>query len=161
MKRKLYKCERCGREVPVRSKGLCPACRSKETGGIKKKPMLASRKNPGLPDFFKMMIEKLSETCMSCTGKPIPNPSSLNICHILPKRKYSSVATEGENIIFLTAEEHERFDYLLDSFQFDALDSELSVAWGRAVRQVIEMEKEGKIKERGKLIISILERYEK
>lgn len=160
MKKKLYKCEKCGREVPVRSKGLCPSCRAKEKGMGKRKPISASNKNPGISRFFISMIERLSETGMSYTGKPIHYPSACNVCHILPKRKYTSVAMDEDNIIFLTEDEHRRFDFLLDSLEFEKLEKEYGTVWKRAVDKILKMEHEGKVKERGNLIISLINNYD-
>ena len=156
---KLYPCEKCGRMVPVRSKGLCPSCRQKEKGYMKKKPIGASNKNPGIPGFFRLMLEKLEYSRMSYTGRPINFPTAANICHILPKRTYKSVSMDEENIIFLTDEEHTRFDELIDRLEFEKLESEYGFVWKRAVRQVLSMESKEKIKERGRLIIEIIDTY--
>ena len=158
---KFYPCEKCGRIVPVRSKGLCPSCRQKEKNYMKKKLIGASNKNPGIPGFFRLMLEKLEYSRMSYTGRPINFPTVANICHILPKRTYKSVSMDEENIIFLTNEEHTRFDELIDRLEFEKLESEYGFVWKRAVRQVLSMEAKEKIKERGKLIIEIIETYGK
>ena len=158
---KFYPCEKCGRIVPVRSKGLCPSCRQKEKNYMKKKLIGASNKNPGIPGFFRLMLEKLEYSRMSYTGRPINFPTVANICHILPKRTYKSVSMDEENIIFLTNEEHTRFDELIDRLEFEKLESEYGFVWKRAVRQVLSMEAKEKIKERGKLIIEIIDTYEK
>ena len=68
---------------------------------------------------------------------------------------------DEENIIFLTNEEHTRFDELIDRLEFEKLESEYGFVWKRAVRQVLSMEAKEKIKERGKLIIEIIETYGK
>lgn len=96
---------------------------------------------------------------MSWTGRPIFIPTVCNVCHILPKRWYKSVAEDGDNIVFLTDEEHDNFDRYLDTLDFESLEKQFGKVWERAVRMVLQMEKEGKIKERGRLLNEILERY--
>lgn len=115
--------------------------------------------NPDLSGFFCMMLEELMETRMSMTGTPIHFPTVCNVCHILPKRKYKSVAMLRDNIIFLQESEHTLFDMYLDQMEFDKLEKEFPFVWKYAVKKVMEMEHDGLIKERGKLIIEILDRY--
>lgn len=157
--------------VPVRSKGLCPSCRAKDTAlknknmMVAKKPKAVSKKgkkvDPDLSGFFISMLEKLSDSRISYTGKPIYFPTVCNVCHILPKRYYKSVAKEELNIIFLTDEEHTRFDHLLDCMDFDKLEEEFPVVWRRSLNQIKKMEDMGLIKEKGKLINNIEERCER
>ena len=160
----LYSCEKCGRLVKVRSKGLCPSCRSKELRESKKenkekvlhkKKVYRKNTNPELSGFFRIMLDELSEVRMSMTGKPIHFPTVCNVCHILPKRIYKSVATERDNVIFLTDEEHNRFDRLLDEMDFDSLEKEFGAIWMYAVRKILNMN----VKEKGRLITEIKERY--
>ena len=166
--KRTYKCERCGREVAIRSKGLCPACRAKERPTGERKPFLhktisnkKKTKDPELSGFFRLMLDELNERKMSETGRSIPFPTVCNVCHILPKRTYKSVAKERKNIIFLTDTEHTRFDYLLDILNFDLLESEFGHVWKKAGEAILYMEQQGMIKERGRLIIEFLNRYEK
>ena len=107
------------------------------------------------------MLDELNERKMSETGRSIPFPTVCNVCHILPKRMYKSVAKKRKNIIFLTDTEHTRFDYLLDTLNFDLLESEFGHVWKKAVEAILYMEQQGMIKERGRLIIEFLNRYEK
>lgn len=164
MKAKLYPCEKCGRMVPIRSKGLCPSCRSKEKpikkSYIKNKPAGGDKKsNPGLSGFFLYMLGKLELMKTSLTGKPIPLPTVCNVCHILPKRYYKSVAMNEDNILFLTDEEHTRFDYLLDCMEFKKLETEFRFVWKVALKRIYKMLSEGVIEENGKLINNIIENY--
>lgn len=167
MERKGYECKKCGRVVAIRSKGLCPSCRSKELQketGVKKKELhkkvYRKKTNPELSGFFRLMVEKLQEIGVSMTGLPIHSPTVCNVCHILPKRWYKSVATEEDNILFLTESEHTRFDSLLDRMDFGGLEKEFNSIWRFAVRMVLKMENKGLIKERGRLIIEIIDRYD-
>ena len=61
---------------------------------------------------------------MSMTGKAIHFPTVCNVCHILPKRLYKSVATCRDNIVFLHESEHTVFDMYLDRMEFDKLETE-------------------------------------
>ena len=142
--------------VKIRSKGLCPSCRSKEM----QKKVCRKKKREGLSDFFGEMIELLRMSGISYTGRSIYEPSVCNVCHILPKRIYKSVAKERMNIIFLTEEEHTRFDHLLDCMEFDKLEEEFPIVWRRSLIQIKKMEDMGLIKEKGKLINNIRDRYE-
>lgn len=164
--KRTYKCERCGKEVAIRSKGLCPACRAKERSTGERKPFLhktisskKKTKDPELSGFFRLMLDELNEKRMSETGRSIPLPTVCNVCHILPKRIYKSVTKERLNILFLTNEEHTRFDYLLDTLDFEGLEKEFGFVWWKAVNRIKTMKKNGYIKERGRLIINFLERY--
>lgn len=142
--------------VRVRSKGLCPSCRSKEMP----KKVYRKKKKEGLSDFFGEMIEFLRLSGISYTGRSIYEPSVCNICHILPKRIYKSVAKERMNIIFLTEDEHTLFDRYLDCLEFDELERVFGAVWELALRQVKNMYDEGLIKENGRLLSAIEERYQ-
>lgn len=167
VQKRTYVCDRCGREVRIRSKGLCPACRAKELNENKeRKPFLhktvtskKKTKDPELSGFFRLMLDELNEKRMSETGRSIPMPTVCNVCHILPKRIYKSVAKERRNIIFLTDTEHTRFDYLLDTMDFDGLEREFGHVWAKTCRTILDMERQGMINERGRLIIEFLDRY--
>ena len=165
MERKTYKCKKCGRNVLIRSHGLCQICRSKELHPKKNKILTCSKKrkleNPDLSGFFRLMLEELSTIRMSMTGKAIHFPTVCNVCHILPKRIYKSVATCRDNIVFLHESEHTVFDMYLDRMEFDKLETEFPFVWKYAVKKVLDMESRGMIKERGRLIIEIIDRYEK
>lgn len=105
------------------------------------------------------MLEKLEDSRISYTGKPIHFPTVCNVCHILPKRFYKSVATEEQNIIFLSDSEHTRFDHLLDCLEFDKLEQEFPGVWKIALDRIKTMMKENKIKECGKLMLEIQDKY--
>ncbi len=85
-----------------------------------------------LKGYFTYHLEVLKSKPFSVqSGKRIYTPSSVNICHILPKRKYGfpSLATVIENCNYLTWEEHARFDNLFDTQRFDKLEEEFDKAW--------------------------------
>lgn len=165
MERKTYKCKKCGRSVLIRSHGLCQICRSKELHPKKNKILTCSKKrkleNLDLSRFFRLMLEELNESRMSMTGASIHNPTVCNVCHILPKRTYMSVATKRDNIIFLTLDEHTMFDSYLDCLDFEKLESVFPFIWKYAVKKVIDMYESGMVEEKGNILLSILERYNK
>lgn len=108
----MYKCEVCGREVAIRSKGMCPICRKKSLEGEKKPVKKTPKEN--YSDFYASHIRRLLLTKTSVTGRPIAYPTVCNICHIFPKRMYKSVAKDDYNIIYLTQDEHTFMDRCLD-----------------------------------------------
>lgn len=73
--------------------------------------------------------------CSEESGAAIPAPSRANICHIFPKRTYSSVQADLENYVYLTLEEHTRFDQLLDRMDFETLEKEFK-CWGLVISRV-------------------------
>lgn len=149
----------------IRSHGLCQACRSKELPPKKNNRLTSVKVNrkkvrdPELSGFFRLMLEELGQTKMSMTGAPIHSPSVCNVCHILPKRIYKSISKCRDNILFLQDSEHDTFDMYLDRFDFDKLEQCFPFVWKYAVNKVLDMEKAGMIKERGRLIIEIVNRY--
>lgn len=138
--------------VTIRSKGLCPACRAKELPPKERAAIRVKAKPKGksLAVFFGAHVARLSMTRRSATGAYIPCPGVSNICHLYPKRKYKSVAEDNDNIIYLTADEHTRFDYLLDTMDFSRLLDEFGNVWLLAARRMRDLaprvEEDGKLK---------------
>ena len=91
------------------------------------------------------------------SGVSISNPTRANICHLFPKRTYKSVQANVDNCIYLTLDEHTRFDQLLDTYQFDKLEEEFQ-CWSNVVRKIKALLPE--VEEMGKLRI-LLEEYVK
>ena len=149
----------------IRSHGLCQACRSKELSPKKTNRFTSVKtgrkkvKDPELSGFFRLMLEELDQTRMSMTGASIHSPSICNVCHILPKRIYKSVSKCRDNILFLQDSEHDTFDMYLDRFEFEKLEQAFPFVWKYAVSKILEMEESGLIKERGRLIIEIIDKY--
>lgn len=108
---KLYKCDRCGREVQIRStlKGgdkVCPLCYSKEKplkGGFRKE------KRDDLKVYFEYHIPRACK-CENC-GKGITSPASTNVAHILPKSFFKSVRSNLKNFMYLCGDCHQMYDY--------------------------------------------------
>ena len=112
----------------------------------------AKPKGKSLAVFFGAHVARLSMTRRSATGAYITCPGISNICHLYPKRKYKSVAEDNDNIIYLTADEHTRFDYLLDTMDFNRLLEEFDDTWLLAANKltalVPKVEKDDKKKNR-------------
>lgn len=115
---------------------MCTACRAKETGGLKRSTFKSptSKSKVDYSAFFARHIAILGKHPYSQnSGKRISNPSKLNICHILPKRKtggFPSVAEEDLNIVYLTWDEHTRFDGLLFSAEYGKIAEEMPTLFG-------------------------------
>lgn len=139
-------CERCGREVAVRSKGLCPACRKKELPA----KTYRKKKVEGLSDFYKRHIERIERVGLSYTGRSIHFASSCNVCHVFPKRIYESVSMDDDNIVYLTNKEHDIFDRYLDSMDLSGLKERYPILYTLAMSSYRKIK--GRIKERGRLI---------
>lgn len=156
MRSEMLPCDRCGRLVAIRSKGLCPACRSMDMPRKERKPMRGGRrpKGVGLAPFFNTHLSFLEGVRKSITGSPIPYPTVSNVCHLYPKRRYRSVAENDKNIVYLTIDEHTRFDYLLDTMDFDRLLDEFGGIWLAIARRMMDLAPE--VKEQGKLKISLI-----
>lgn len=163
MERRLYKCKECGREVVILSKGLCPGCRSRQLPKKQVKPIRArpKKKEKSYSSFYAECLGILSERRMSdFSGKHIPIPSVCNVCHILPKRRYKSVAEDMDNIIFLTDEEHTRYDYLLDTLDLDTMKKESPLLYFLTLTRFQSLRLSGKVKETGKLFDRLCEVYD-
>lgn len=92
------------------------------------------------------------------SGKPIINPTRCNVCHILPKSVYKSVACDKYNIIYLTLDEHTRFDELLSQHRFLDLSKEFPRVM-RLIKDALYM-LNLKVREKGKLLTEIINYYD-
>lgn len=152
MQRKKKICVECGNETFIFSKGRCEFCARKSYGRpkqVSEKHVKAKKeKSDARNVYFDTLIAlcKVSEE----SGKPIYSPNRSNVCHIFPKRIYNSVATHLDNYVYLTLEEHTRFDYLLDTLNFEALELEFPKAWkiviSRVKKLVPHISENGKLK---------------
>lgn len=102
--------------------------------------------------LFGAHVARLSMVRRSLTGMYIPCPGVGNICHLYPKRRYKSVAEDNDNVIYLTIDEHTRFDYLLDTMDFDRLLEEFGDTWLLVAKKMRDLapkvEEDGKLKTR-------------
>lgn len=146
---KLYPCKECGTKVPIRSKGLCPACRNKQKQSEEntfvyrkkinpisnKKRVEKSLKRKELDVFFEYHLEQLEKKPFSqLSAKYISTPTTANIAHILPKRKqggFPSISNHLENCIYLTIEEHSLYDSLMDKREFEKIKTIFGDKWSK------------------------------
>lgn len=71
-------------------------------------------------------------------GQAINSPTRANICHIFYKRTYKSVQGNLNNFVYLTLDQHTRFDQLLDRNDFDSLEKEFK-CWKLVLKRVREL----------------------
>jgi hypothetical protein len=134
-------CKNCQTEQYIFSKGRCQRCATiedskplKRGSTIKKQTdkNKANRKSQSAirEVYFSYHIErcKVSEH----SGTTIFNPSRANICHLFDKARHPSVQGNLINCIYLTLDEHTRFDQLLYSHEFEKLEEEFPNAWASA-----------------------------
>lgn len=143
----MYKCVVCGREVLIRSKGMCPYCRKKSKEEERKPVKKAVKEN--YSDFYASHIKRLLMLKTSVTGRPITYPSVCNVCHIFPKRMYKSVAKEDYNIIYLTQDEHTFMDKCLDEMDLIKLKEKMPEVYNIVLSRYEKIK--DKIEEQGKL----------
>lgn len=74
---------------------------------------------------YHISLCKFSEESLT----PISSPTRSNICHILPKSTHESLGEDLRNFVYLTQEEHDRFDKLLFKHDFETLEAEFPRAW--------------------------------
>lgn len=152
MERKLYKCKHpdCNTEQAILNKGLCNYHRgmqrqadgtlpkyTKKIKQISTKRKLARKEERGcLKGFFDYHIRMLEKNPYSEeSGDRIYEPSVMQICHLLPKRKqggFPSVQCNIDNVVYLTLQEHTRFDKLLDEKRYTELEKEFPKSWKKA-----------------------------
>lgn len=70
---------------------------------------------------------------------PISNPTRSNICHILPKSTHESLGEDIRNYIYLTQEEHNRFDNLLFKHAFEKLEQEFPRSWKLVKERLLDI----------------------
>ena len=134
--RKKKICKECGNNHYLFSNGACKSCATKiiKTQPIKTK---AKKNKMDLDNFFIQKIEQLLKLGKSEeSGKAIFSPTRANICHILDKSRHPSVAYHPQNYVFLTVDEHSRFDQLLFAHRFEDLKKEFPNSWGKVLERL-------------------------
>jgi len=139
IKPKNKECIECGRtDMPWFSKKRCKYCAMQSYGkpkALTEKTREKKKEQSAERDvYFKTLIPLCKKSDES--GVTIYNPTRANICHIFPKRIYKSVQSNLDNHIFLTLDEHTRFDYLLDTFDFQQLEKEFKNSWKKVLIKV-------------------------
>lgn len=126
---KSKKCSECDR--PAFSKGLCQLHQPKK--GIKQnrestKGKTAIKKEKR-NSYFEYHLERCTRSEESF--KQISNPTRANVCHIIPKGLHPSVQDNLENCVYYLFQEHDRFDKLLFSLEFEKLEKEFKNSWNK------------------------------
>lgn len=136
MKKKLYECEECLREVVLRStiksgekkgKKVCSGCYNRILRPLEKSSKKVRKEEDDcLQRYFEyhVSIAYKSEESWIALGN-----GKANICHIFPKRNHESIKCEKENAVYLTIDEHSLFDRLLDSHDWDELEKQFPNCW--------------------------------
>lgn len=140
-------CNICGECKPIFSKGRCMSCTPKKPltrSPINKKPYYIPkqteknktyRKSQSAirDEFFDYLIPRCTHS--EEDGSPIYSPSRVNVAHLWYKRTYKSVQGNVGNYVYLTQDQHTRFDQLLDSNDFKQLEKEFK-CWGLIVERM-------------------------
>lgn len=126
-------CKNCQTEQYIFSKGRCQRCATIEDSKPLKRGSTIKKqteKNKAIRksqseirnEYFDYHISicKVSEE----SGVAIPNPTRANICHIFDKARHPSVQANLYNYVYLTLDEHTRFDQLLYQHDFERLEQE-------------------------------------
>lgn len=150
-------CISCHTDQYIFSKGRCQRCASIEDS----KPLIRSsfipkqtQKNKAYrksqSEIRDVFFEHHSKFCKSSeeNGELIYSPSRANVCHLFYKRTYKSVQGNLNNFVYLTLDQHTRFDNLLDKNDFKTLEEEFK-CWGLVTERMRLLLPE--VKENGKL----------
>lgn len=127
---KSKKCKLCNNNAF--SKGLCQIHQPKK--GIKSSRISAKVKKEvqqevrnGYFEYHLARCERSEESFVQ-----ISNPTRVNICHLIDKGRHPSLQDNLENCIYLTFEEHQRYDQLLFSHRFEDLEKEFKNSWSKS-----------------------------
>lgn len=130
-KKKLYQCsvEGCTNQQQILSKGKCNYHRSLE---LRREKEVKEKAKTNLDAFYDEMVRYYKRVPFSEeSGNLIENISRTNIAHILPKGKFADIATDPQNVVLLTWQEHHDFDkYILEN-DFERLEKEFPMLSGR------------------------------
>lgn len=152
IKQKKKICCACNQETLLFAKKMCKKCYNINNKSSIKKVTLKTIEKKKIQssvrdEYFEWHIGRCKSSEES--GKPINDPSRTNICHLWPKRIYKSIQSDLDNCIYLTWEEHTRFDYLLDIYDFITLAEEFK-CWNKVVERMKNLlpriEEDGKLK---------------
>lgn len=155
---KLYPCKECGREVPIRSKGLCPSCReaqrreageetmSTRTHAVtkitpKRRKKLQDKKKK-LDPFFEYHIVQIKKKpfCQNC-NEPLLGIRS-EVAHVLPKRETMNpeVMNNLDNALYLCCQiSNNNCHKTFDDTQASEIVYNMQV-WEQAVAKYIKLQ---------------------
>ena len=133
--RKKKICVECGTLQYIFSGGKCQRCSTKGStlkskGTIKSKAKPKTEVKMKLDEYFVEKLIQLNKTRRSEeSGHTIAYPTRGNICHILDKARHPSVGNHSDNYVFLTWDEHGKFDQYIFNHEFDKLKKEFPNIW--------------------------------
>lgn len=145
IKPKNKKCVVCGRDdQPWFSKKRCKSCSQKSYGKISSKPTTikpitakTQKKKKAQSELRNVYFEYHIDRCHHSeeSGKPIGEATRANIAHLFDKGRHKSVQANLDNFIYLTLDEHNRFDELLFKHFFTSIEKEFPRSWEIACRR--------------------------
>ena len=139
-------CKNCQTEQYIFSKGRCQRCATIEDSKPLKRGTTIKKqtdKNKAIRKSQSAIRDRYFDFHISLckasdeSGVPIPNPTRANICHLFDKARHPSVQANIYNCVYLTLDEHTRFDQLLYQHEFDKLEQEFPNAWEKAKRAMV------------------------
>lgn len=152
-------CKNCQTEQYIFSKGRCQRCATiedskplKRGSTIKKQTEKNKANRKSQSAIRDVYFDYHISNCRSSehSGTIIFFPTRANCCHLFDKARHPSVQGNLINCVYLTLDEHTRFDQLLYSNEFDKLEEEFPNAWksasGRMVLLLPEVKEETKFK---------------
>lgn len=152
-------CKNCQTEQYIFSKGRCQRCATIEDSKplkrgttIKKQTEKNKANRKSQSAIRDVYFDYHIRNCRSSehSGTIIFFPTRANCCHLFDKARHPSVQGNLINCVYLTLDEHTRFDQLLYSHEFDKLEEEFPNAWksasGRMVLLLPEVKEETKFK---------------
>lgn len=137
------KCKFCNN--PSFSKGLCQVHSNrssiKSSNKIKKSRIKTAENKKEVSQLRDVYFEYHIANCTESeeSGKLINNPNRSNICHLVDKGRHPSLQDNLENCIYLTFSEHERFDKLLFSLEFEKIEKEFKNSWLNSCKRYLKL----------------------
>jgi len=134
-------CKNCETEQYIFSKGRCQRCATIEDSKPLKRGSTIKKQTEKNKAYRKSQstvrdtyFDYHIQNCRSSehSGFPIVIPTRANCCHLFDKARHPSVQANLINCVYLTLDEHTRFDQLLYSHEFDRLEDEFPNAWASA-----------------------------
>lgn len=152
-------CKNCQTEQYIFSKGRCQRCATiedskplKRGSTIKKQTDKNKANRKSQFAIREVYFDYHIRNCRSSehSGAIIFYPTRANCCHLFDKARHPSVQGNLINCVYLTLDEHTKFDQLLYSHEFDKLEEEFPNAWkiasSRMVLLLPEVKEETKFK---------------
>ena len=134
-------CKNCQTEQYIFSKGRCQRCATIEDSKPLKRGSTIKKQTEKNKSYRKsqstirdVFFDYHIQNCRSSehSGVSILFPTRANCCHLFDKARHPSVQGNLINCLYLTLDEHTKFDQLLYSHEFGKLEDEFPNAWASA-----------------------------